>query len=353
MPGREAYVSLVTNDNYALGALALGQSLRDTTTTRELSLLITDQVSHGMRERLNGIWDELTVVDVLDSGDEERLALLTRPELGVTFSKIHAWKLVQYSKCVYLDADTLVLENVDELFDREELSAAPDIGWPDCFNSGVFVFEPSLETFDNLLEMAHQTGSFDGGDQGLLNLYWSDWATKDIKYHLPFIYNMVPNAAYGYAPAFQRFGKNAKIVHFIGPVKPWQHQYVPGVDSVVLAPGSYSSQISAYDFIRLWWHIFNNTQEGDDPSLVTGEGGAAGGASSDQGHHLVGKSREQHDFEQGRIDYTGKDSFEKLIKAALDDNLVEEEEEEEEEGEVEEEKEAIEVEVKADVELGD
>ena len=44
-----------------------------------------------------------------------------------------------------------------------------------------------------------------GGDQGLLNLYWSDWATKDIKHHLPFIYNMVPNAAYGYAPAFQRF----------------------------------------------------------------------------------------------------------------------------------------------------
>ena len=44
-----------------------------------------------------------------------------------------------------------------------------------------------------------------GGDQGLLNLFWPDWATKDIKYHLPFTYNMVPNAAYGYAPAFQRY----------------------------------------------------------------------------------------------------------------------------------------------------
>ena len=43
-----------------------------------------------------------------------------------------------------------------------------------------------------------------GGDQGLLNLYWGDWATKDIKYHLPFIYNVVPNVTYGYAPAFQR-----------------------------------------------------------------------------------------------------------------------------------------------------
>ena len=45
----EAYVSLVTNDNYALGALALGRSLRDTLTTRKLSLLATNEVSDTMR----------------------------------------------------------------------------------------------------------------------------------------------------------------------------------------------------------------------------------------------------------------------------------------------------------------
>ena len=102
------------------------------------------------------------LVEELDSGDLEHLALLTRPELGVTFSKIHAWRLTQYTKCVFLDADTMVLQNVDELFDREEISAAPDIGWPDCFNSGVFVFVPSLDTFKNLLDSANQRGSFDG-----------------------------------------------------------------------------------------------------------------------------------------------------------------------------------------------
>ena len=101
-------------------------------------------------------------IEELDSGDVEHLALLSRPELGVTFSKINAWRLVQYSKCVFLDADTLILQNVDELFEREEFSAAPDIGWPDCFNSGVFVFEPSLQTFYNLMELSRQTGSFDG-----------------------------------------------------------------------------------------------------------------------------------------------------------------------------------------------
>jgi len=55
-----------------------------------------------------------------------------------------------------------VLENIDELFDREELSAAPDAGWPDCFNSGVFVFCPSLETYRTLLQFAVTHGSFDG-----------------------------------------------------------------------------------------------------------------------------------------------------------------------------------------------
>ena len=51
---------------------------------------------------------------------------------------------------------------MDELFEREELSAAPDAGWPDCFNSGVFVFRPSEETYQSLLQFAVSQGSFDG-----------------------------------------------------------------------------------------------------------------------------------------------------------------------------------------------
>lgn len=78
-----------------------------------------------------------------------------------------------------------VLKNCDELFERDELSAVADPGWPDCFNSGLFVFRPSLETFQvigiikqklcfslifyffiqALLQHALQNGSFDGGDQ--------------------------------------------------------------------------------------------------------------------------------------------------------------------------------------------
>jgi glycogenin len=47
-------------------------------------------------------------VNVLDSQDTANLALLKRPELGITFTKLHCWRLTQFEKCVFLDADTLV-----------------------------------------------------------------------------------------------------------------------------------------------------------------------------------------------------------------------------------------------------
>lgn len=47
-------------------------------------------------------------VNILDSKDETNLKLLKRPELGITFTKLHCWRLTQYDKCVFLDADTLV-----------------------------------------------------------------------------------------------------------------------------------------------------------------------------------------------------------------------------------------------------
>lgn len=45
----EAWVTLATNDTYALGALVLGQSLRRVGTTRKLHILVTPGVTDGMR----------------------------------------------------------------------------------------------------------------------------------------------------------------------------------------------------------------------------------------------------------------------------------------------------------------
>uniref|UniRef100_A0A3Q3W2P4 glycogenin glucosyltransferase n=1 Tax=Mola mola TaxID=94237 RepID=A0A3Q3W2P4_MOLML len=220
-----AFVTLVTTDSYCVGATAVARSLRRHGTTRSIVVMVTPNVSEQSRVALRNAFDEVITVDAMDSGDRPRLSLLGRPELGITFTKIHCWTLTQFSKCVFLDADTLVLCNVDELFERDELSAAPDPGWPDCFNSGVFVFRPSLHTHACLLDHALRHGSFDGGDQGLLNSFFSSWPVADISKHLPFVYNISGNSVYSYLPAFQQFGHSAKIVHFTGAEKPWSSGY--------------------------------------------------------------------------------------------------------------------------------
>ena len=40
----ESYVTLATNENYALGALTLGKSLRSVNTNRKLTCMITSEV---------------------------------------------------------------------------------------------------------------------------------------------------------------------------------------------------------------------------------------------------------------------------------------------------------------------
>ncbi|KYM95344.1 PREDICTED: uncharacterized protein LOC108780513 [Cyphomyrmex costatus] len=247
-----AWVTLATNDAYSLGALVLAHSLRRVGTKHELACLVTPGVTATMREKLAAVFSLVQEVNVLDSKDEANLALLARPELGITFTKLHCWRLTQYEKCVFVDADTLVVRNCDELFEREELSAAPDVGWPDCFNSGVFVFRPSQQTFASITAFAAAKGSFDGGDQGLLNMYFSDWASKDISKHLPFIYNMCSTATYSYLPAFKQFGDDVRIIHFIGITKPWLQYFDTLTGTVQPPPGSSHLQ----PLLQLWWNIF-------------------------------------------------------------------------------------------------
>jgi lipopolysaccharide biosynthesis glycosyltransferase len=107
--GHCAWVTLATTDGYAVGALVLAHSLRNIKTQHKLHVLYTSGVSSNLRNQLKEVYDDSTEVNVLDSGDEENLALIGRPDLGVTFTKLHCWRLVQYGKCVFLDADTFVL----------------------------------------------------------------------------------------------------------------------------------------------------------------------------------------------------------------------------------------------------
>jgi glycogenin glucosyltransferase len=212
----EAFITLVATDAYAPGALIIAHRLRELGSKKDKVCLVTPNVSGHVQTLLSKLYVVIPV-NTLRSKNYENLTLLGRPDLDITFTKIHLWSLTQYSKIVFLDADTLPLQNIDSLFDRPSFSAAPDAGWPDCFNSGVFVAKPSKKVHSDLLQLAAKEGSFDGkrkrkmslrkillisfaivgGDQGLLNTYFSSWP-KTPFHRLPFTFNTTPTAQYGY-----------------------------------------------------------------------------------------------------------------------------------------------------------
>ncbi|XP_072263997.1 glycogenin-1 isoform X1 [Pyxicephalus adspersus] len=338
----QAFVTLATNDTYVKGALVLGSSLRKNNTTRKLCALITPQVSESMRKVLSKVYDDVRVVDVLDSEDSAHLALMERPELGITLTKLHCWTLIQYTKCVFMDADTMVLTNVDDLFEREELSAAPDPGWPDCFNSGVFVYQPSIETYNQLMQLAKEHGSFDGGDQGLLNTFFNTWATKDIHKHLPFLYNLSSVSIYSYLPAFKAFGANAKVVHFLGKVKPWNYTY--DCKTKTVKGDAHDQTLIHPEFLQLWWDVYTSrilpllTEHGVIKDVSVGlkalsdlvcslafscrfcreeevtEAVSQISIAEPPPPPSISSEERRERWEQGQVDYMGADSYENIRK---------------------------------------
>ncbi|KAJ1798397.1 Glycogenin-1, partial [Coemansia sp. RSA 2599] len=179
-PKQRCFATLLTTDSYLHGALTLAASIRQTATSHEIICLVAEgQLSKPALERLSLAFDRVVSVPVLDTQDYANLALLGRPDLGTTVTKIAVWSLTEYSRIVYLDADTLVLQSIDSLLEEPSsdsdlgmrpnggmqneglLAAAPDLGWPDCFNSGVFVAKPSKSTHEDLLRMLITDGSFD------------------------------------------------------------------------------------------------------------------------------------------------------------------------------------------------
>ncbi|XP_077503990.1 uncharacterized protein LOC144114256 isoform X2 [Amblyomma americanum] len=248
----QAYVTMANNDLSAIVCLVLGNSLWLSKTSRSLVVLVTDGVSHAFRHLLSCVFNVVLSVRSLGTQGTTKLALLEQPDIGVSFTKLHAWRLTQFSKCVFMDAGMLVVQNCDELFERDELSAVPDIGWPDCFNSGLFVYVPSMETFWDLISFAERQGSFDGGDQGLLNTYFRNWSS-DINRRLPFIYNLMANVCYTYKPAFKQFGQNVKVVQFLGGYKPWNVKFHPPTGTLSPAADVHPTYVQ---FVQFWVQIF-------------------------------------------------------------------------------------------------
>ncbi len=219
---RTAYVTTLCNgDAYVPGIEALGRSLDRTATTHAKVVLVTPDVPEAARQRLRDKgWLTRDIEPVANPTPEGEL-LFSR--FRNTFTKLRAWEVTEFDKLVLLDADTIVLQNIDDLFSRPNMSAAPDFLLPDRFNSGVMVIEPSRETFGRMLEALFSSGSYDGGDQGFLNTFYPDWHTGPGQHRLPAGYNMhqfIYQFLRAHPNLLPQIEHEAKVIHYTIQ-KPW------------------------------------------------------------------------------------------------------------------------------------
>lgn len=284
---REAYMTLVSSEkisgsnglSYVDAAIVLIHGLRRYGSTKEIVVLASEELSERSVQRLARAGSSAsrahqTKNNKNDNDDEDynnkvtviRVENVQPPikpgdniqRMRYSFSKLWGWTLEDYSKIVYLDADHLVLSNVDDLFDHPELSATPELELPrvsflswqwwtrsldirrwfnsndgdrdplevlherprthQVFQCGMFVFEPRRDQFEELLREKDRVSDYPrfGVDTGFMNCYFRDaWRPLPFGYNAQHFCNSSPNGAKcgAFLRLWERRPEAVKTVH--------------------------------------------------------------------------------------------------------------------------------------------
>ncbi|GMH36727.1 hypothetical protein BSKO_04600 [Bryopsis sp. KO-2023] len=232
---KEAYVTLLYGESFVLGVRVLGQSIRDTQTTRDLVLIVTGKISTASLRTLQMDGWRVKLVDEIANPGKGPQKTGFPDKFSSVYTKLSIFNLVEYTKAVYLDADTIMTHNSDALFKCPGFCAA--MRHSERLNSGVMVVSPSHELYEDMVSKITTLPSYTGGDQGFLNEYFHDFMngpvfdpSKEYKgdeaklktMRLPTKYNAdiglyVINSNRWMIPE-----EDIRVVHFtLGPIKPW------------------------------------------------------------------------------------------------------------------------------------
>lgn len=239
-PIKVAYATLLCNDLMEDAAAVLVFSLKQTGSPHDIVVLSMPGVSDDVIARLQALGARIhTVTRPVEYPwpVTQARAAIAKP---CRYSKLRLWSLTEFHRIVYLDADMLVLKNLDHLFSLPELTAVADSLPPDRFNSGLMVLQPNQSTFEDMITKVHLLPSPNVGDQGFLNEYFSDWYTKGGKLH--YGYNaLVRVSQFSTWDAWVE--PKLMVLHFSGLSKPW---------NVVQDP----KQPSTRRYDHVWWDAY-------------------------------------------------------------------------------------------------
>eukprot|EP00897_Mesotaenium_endlicherianum_P001242 jgi/Mesen1/1145/ME001236S00030 len=164
-----AYATVLHSvEKYVCGAIVLARSIRATGSAHDMVVLVSDEIGEDARAGLRAAGWIVRRIERIRNPHAKQDAYNEW-----NYSKLRLWQLVDYAKVLFIDADVLVLRNMDHLFELPEISAVSNDR--DRFNSGMMVIEPSGCTFNMLMDRKDGIVSYNGGDQGFLNEVFTFW----------------------------------------------------------------------------------------------------------------------------------------------------------------------------------
>lgn len=233
----KAYITLLSTLDYLPGVIVLHDSVRRTKPSHPFWVAVSSAIPHEIDDRLRTRGMKVTrlakPVEIPSTFRENS------GHWGNTFDKIHLFGLRDFSKLVYLDSDMIVMKNIDELFERDHLSAvaAGRLEHPDWtrLNSGLMVIEPEESLPERMIAAVPRAiadvtalGGDKIGDQDVVNAYYSDWPSRK-NLHLDDGYNIfytdldayVKKHGYHMPLENESRANEVKVIHYVGPSKPW------------------------------------------------------------------------------------------------------------------------------------
>lgn len=251
---RRAWVTLLGTEEYLPGVLALARSLKRANSLYPLVVMVNQNDCSDESQKI--ILNEGCLIRFIEGLYPTNKTEFAFTRFTHTWKKLRAFEMVDTcDRCVFMDADIIILENMDELFDLDaninfaavqtctcNLKQIPtfpkfwkkencpytyeqnsnDITTNDhshvhvIFNSGVFLFHPNVTVFEHMLEALNtwDISEFRFGDQDFLNkFYHSNWT------RLPFMYNAVKVFSISHPYLWDL--SELKTIHYVH-LKPWQ-----------------------------------------------------------------------------------------------------------------------------------
>lgn len=249
-PSRAYVTFLAGNGDYIKGVVGLAKGLRKARSAYPLVVAVLPDVPEEHRRIL--VSQGCIVREIEPVYPPENHTQFAMAYYVINYSKLRIWEFVEYTKMIYLDGDIQVFDNIDHLFDLPNgyfyavmdcfcektwshtpqykigyCQQAPDrVPWPEhelgprpapYFNAGMFVFEPSLSTYHDLLETLRVSPPTPFAEQDFLNMYF-----RDIYRPIPLIYNLVLAMLWRHPEKVSL--DEVKVVHYCANgSKPWRY----------------------------------------------------------------------------------------------------------------------------------